>query len=161
MSLVRFAWLVKIVYIFRSTSTSGWPIRRYLRLSQNCIIFYFPFFFITLSSTVIIITAPGGGPCPSEGWEAMRVRRVLFPRAQSLRYPHVRVRQPAGPSGLQQPPGLLLPPACGLPAAVFRVSTAAGPGLVEIPSALPRDHVQGRDVFWLGWCAWRGLVARD
>ncbi|KOB76167.1 Uncharacterized protein OBRU01_01609 [Operophtera brumata] len=89
----------------------------------------------------------GGGPRASKGREALRVRRVLVSRAQPLRHPHLRVREPASPGGLQQPPGVVVPPARGLPAAVFRVSTVAGPGLVEVPTALPRDHVQGRDVF--------------
>lgn len=110
--------------------------------------------------TVIIITAAGGGARPREGRQALRLRRVLVAGAQPLRDPHVRVRQPASPGGLQQPPGVLLSTAGGLPAAMLRVSTAAGPGLVEIPTALPRDHVQGRDVFRLEGCDWRGLVLR-
>lgn len=88
----------------------------------------------------------------------MRLRGVFLARTQPLRHPDLRVRQSAGAGRLQQPSGLLLPPAHGLPAAVLRVSTAAGPGVVEVPTALPRDHVQGRDVFRLGWWDWRGFV---
>lgn len=80
----------------------------------------------------------------------MRVRGVLVPRPQPLRDPHVGVLRAPGLAGrLQQPPGVLLPTAGRLPAAVLRVPPAPGPGLVEVPSALPRDNVQGGDVFRL------------
>lgn len=80
----------------------------------------------------------------------MRLRGVIVTSAQPLCHPHVRVRcPPALAGGVQQPPRLLVPPAHGIPAAVLRVSAATGPGLVEVPTALSRDNVQGRDVFRL------------
>lgn len=48
---------------------------------------------------------------------------------------------------MQQPAGGLLPAAYGVPTAVLRLPATAGPSVVEVPAALPRDHVQGRDVF--------------
>lgn len=78
----------------------------------------------------------------------MWVGRVVIARAQPLRHPHVRVLRPAAlTGGLQQPPGLQLPPADRLPAAMLGLPPASGPGLVEVPTALPRDNVQRGDVF--------------
>lgn len=78
----------------------------------------------------------------------MRVGRVVLAGSQPLCHPHLGVlRPPALAGGLQQPPRLHLPPARSVPAAVLRLSPATRQGLVEIPTALPRDNVQGRDVF--------------
>lgn len=77
----------------------------------------------------------------------MRVRRVVIASAQSLCDSHLSVLRAAARAGrLQQPARLFLPPA-RISAAVLRVLTVAGPRLVEIPTALPRDNVQGGDVF--------------
>lgn len=77
----------------------------------------------------------------------MRLGRVVVASAQPLRDPHVGVLRAAACAGrLQQSAGLLLPPA-GISAAMLRILTVAGPRLVEIPTALPRDNVQGGDVF--------------
>lgn len=101
-------------------------------------------------SSVRIITTPSGSTSPGEGREALRLRGVFVPGAQSLRDAHIRVfRPPALAGGLQQPPGLLLPPARRLPAAVLRVPPAPRPGLVEVPTALPRDNVQRGNVLRL------------
>lgn len=80
----------------------------------------------------------------------MRLRRGGVAGAQPLRHPHLGLRHPAGlPGRLQQSPRLLLQTARRLPAAVLWLPTFAGQGLVEIPTALPRDNVQGGDVFRL------------
>ncbi|CAH2094889.1 unnamed protein product [Euphydryas editha] len=101
-------------------------------------------------SSVRVITAPGGSTSSGEGREALRLRGVLVPGAQPLRHAYLRVLcPPALASGLQQPPGLLLPPARRLPAAVLGVPPAPGPGLVEVPTALPRDNVQRGNVLRL------------
>lgn len=77
----------------------------------------------------------------------MWLGRVVVASAQSLCDPHLGVLRAAARAGrLQQPAGLLVPPA-RISAAVLRVFTVAGTRLVEIPTALPRDNVQGGDVF--------------
>lgn len=82
----------------------------------------------------------------------MRFGRVVVACAQPLRYAHVGLlRAAALAGGLRQPAGLLVPAARRLPAAVLRLPTAAGSRLVEVPTALSRDNVQGRDVFRLVW----------
>lgn len=96
---------------------------------------------------VIIVTAAGGGAGAGEGRQAVRLRGVLVAGAQPLCDPDLRVLGGAGAGRLQQPAGL--PPAHRLPAAVLRLPPAAGPRLVEVPTALPRDNVQGGNVFRL------------
>lgn len=99
--------------------------------------------------TVSIIAPKGCSAGAREGRQAVRVRRVLLARAQPLRDPHLGLQPPTLAGGVQQPPRVLLPPADRLPAAVLRIPPPTGQGLVEVPTALPRDNVQRRDVFRL------------
>ncbi|CAG9565743.1 unnamed protein product [Danaus chrysippus] len=93
-------------------------------------------------SIVGVISSPRGCAGACEGRQAVRLGRVLV--SSPLRNPHQLPRAAAG--RLQQP---LLPPASRLPAAVLRLPAAPGTSLVEVPTALPRDNVQGGDVLRL------------
>ncbi|CAH0690395.1 unnamed protein product [Spodoptera exigua] len=85
----------------------------------------------------IVIAPTSGSSRPSEGRETLWLWGVVVTSAQPLRHPDVRVLRPAALAGrVQQPARVVVPPARGLPAAVLRVPAAAGPRLVEVPTAL-------------------------
>ncbi|KAH9642290.1 hypothetical protein HF086_009654 [Spodoptera exigua] len=89
------------------------------------------------TQSVIVIAPTSGSSRPSEGRETLWLRGVIVTSAQPLRHPDVRVLRPAALAGrVQQPARVVVPPARGLPAAVLWVPAAAGPRLVEVPTAL-------------------------
>lgn len=97
---------------------------------------------------VVIVASTGRCSRAGEGRQAVRGGRVVLAGAQPLRHAHLRVLGPSGLAGrLQQPAGLLVPAARRIPAAMLGIPAATGSSLVEIPTALPRNNVQGGDVF--------------